>query len=37
MYEELKLELILLQSEEIVRTSPTGEWSDENVDGDGWI
>ncbi len=37
MYEEVKIELIFLRSEEIVRTSPTSEWKDENVDSDGWV
>ena len=37
MYEELKIEIICLQSKDIVRTSPEDEWTDGNVDGDGWI
>ena len=37
MYEELEIELIYLQSGDIVRTSPDSEWSDDNVDGDGWL
>ena len=37
MYEEVKLELIFLQSEDVVRTSPTSEWNDENADSDGWV
>ena len=37
MYEEVKVELIFLQSEDVVRTSPTSEWKDENVDEGGWV
>ena len=37
MYEELQVKLIYLPSADIVRTSPEGEWSDENADGDGWV
>ncbi len=36
MYERVKMQLILFQSEDVVRTSPLPEWSDENADSNGW-
>ncbi len=37
MYEKLKIELIAFFDEDVVRTSPLKEWSDENADGNGWL
>lgn len=37
MYKKLEIELIYLQNADIVRTSPEGEWSDENADEEGWV
>ena len=39
MYEEPYLHIILLSDNDIVRMSDVGsdDWSDENVDDDGWI
>jgi hypothetical protein len=38
MYEELKMTIIMLSSQDIVCMSDdfVGEWSDENVDQEGW-
>ena len=37
MYEQLKIEVIFLHSEDIVKTSPIKPWRDENVNGTAWI
>lgn len=37
MYEKLKIELVWLREEDIVRTSPVEEWKDENADSNGWL
>jgi hypothetical protein len=38
MYEELKITIVMLSTQDIVCMSDFfgGEWSDENVDDDGW-
>ncbi len=36
MYEKLKLKVIFLSLEDVVRTSEELEWNDENVDNNGW-
>ncbi len=36
MYEKLKLKVIFLSLEDVVRTSGESDWDDENVDNNGW-
>lgn len=37
MYEELKLQILHLDQEDVVRTSGESDWYDDNVDDGGWI
>ena len=36
MYERVKIELKLFHSADIIRTSPSDEWKDDNADKNGW-